>query len=85
MGGTAARSWGFYPDIAVASAYVLALLLQTTYSSFRHSPKKSLPALPLIFLTHLCYGIGFWRGLFTRLERAGAGPAREVVLEKIEV
>jgi len=39
----------------------------------------------LIFLTPLCYGIGFWHGLFTRLERAGAGPAREVVLEKIDV
>jgi len=85
LGGPAARSWGFYPDIAAASAYVLALAIQTAYSSFRHGPKKSLPALPLIFLTPLCYGIGFWRGLFTRLERAGAGPAREVVLEKIDV
>jgi len=36
-------------------------------------------------LTPLCYGIGFWRGLFTRLGQGGAGPAREVVLEKIDV
>jgi hypothetical protein len=29
---------------------------------------RSLTAIPLIVLTHVLYGLGFWRGLFTSLK-----------------
>jgi hypothetical protein len=44
---------------------------------------RSLGAAPLVVLTHLGYGWGFWRGLVTPLNRPGARPATEVVLERI--
>jgi hypothetical protein len=37
---------------------------------------------PMILLTHLCYGAGFWRGLFTPLKQAARTPA-PVLLEHI--
>ncbi len=47
---------------------------------------RVLGAMPLIVLTHVLYGFGFWRGLFTRLApagRPGAGPKTDVVLENV--
>jgi Glycosyltransferase like family 2 len=43
---------------------------------------RCLAAIPLIVLTHMLYGFGFWRGLFTRLTKAPAGSA-PVVLETL--
>lgn len=40
---------------------------------------------PLILLTHLIYGAGFWRGLFTRLPPSSPERAAQVALEKIPV
>lgn len=40
-------------------------------------------ALPLIVLTHLLYGYGFWRGLFTRLKPPGEPSKVSVTLEKV--
>ena len=39
--------------------------------------------IPLIVLTHLGYGLGFWRGLFTRLGRQRP-EAAEVVVEVLD-
>ncbi len=39
---------------------------------------RALAATPLVVLTHLLYGLGFWRGLFTRL--APPGQRREVAV-----
>jgi succinoglycan biosynthesis protein ExoA len=42
------------------------------------------PALvPLILLSHLSYGAGFWRGLFTSLRRGPSIGASQVELERI--
>jgi succinoglycan biosynthesis protein ExoA len=49
-----------------------------------HSKLRVLAALPLIVLTHVLYGAGFWRGLFTSLKRSGTRPSAEVVVEKIK-
>ena len=46
-------------------------------------PLHSLAATPLIVLTHVLYGFGFWRGLFTSLKPAGQRPKVEVALEKV--
>jgi hypothetical protein len=44
---------------------------------------QSVGALPLIVLTHVLYGWGFWRGLFTPLQTGGTSAPVEVVLEKV--
>ncbi len=44
---------------------------------------RSLAAMPLVVLTHLLYGLGFWRGLFTSLVPAGQRRNVEVLLESI--
>jgi len=62
--------------------YAVALLGQTGASAFRRGAGRSLLAMPVIVLTHLCYGVGFWWGLFTRLE-GGAVEKTEVVLERV--
>jgi hypothetical protein len=46
---------------------------------------KSVLALPLLVLTHICYGIGFWRGLFTKVTRGQMSMPTEVVLEQISL
>jgi hypothetical protein len=44
---------------------------------------RSAAAVPLIILTTLLYGFGFWRGLFTSLKPAARPPAPPVVLETV--
>ena len=40
--------------------------------------------MPFLFVTlHLGYGAGFWRGLFTPLNRPGLKASTEVALERI--
>jgi succinoglycan biosynthesis protein ExoA len=41
-----------------------------------------LRTIPFIFLTHLLYGLGFWRGLFTRLGRPPGQFPAPVALEQ---
>jgi hypothetical protein len=65
---------GFYALLVLGQA---AALIQTG-GLFR-----SLAAMPLMVLTHVLYGLGFWRGLFTTLKPRGQGPPTPVVLERI--
>jgi cellulose synthase/poly-beta-1,6-N-acetylglucosamine synthase-like glycosyltransferase len=64
--------------------YTLAVVLQTLALIPMGGVFRSLVALPLIVLTHIFYGLGFWRGLFTKL-KVGGGPRTDVpvTLEKI--
>jgi cellulose synthase/poly-beta-1,6-N-acetylglucosamine synthase-like glycosyltransferase len=65
--------------------YALAVLAQVIFLACDGQILKSLAALPLIVLTHILYGFGFWRGLFTPLEqRPGQRPATAVVLETVQ-
>jgi succinoglycan biosynthesis protein ExoA len=43
---------------------------------------RSLRAAPLIVLTHVLYGFGFWRGLFTKLKPPGARSDVPVKIER---
>jgi hypothetical protein len=43
----------------------------------------SLAAGPLIVLSHILYGLGFWRGLFTQLKSPQQRPPTPVLLEKL--
>ena len=63
--------------------YGLAVLAQAAASARRNGAVRSLLAAPLVVLTHLGYGFGFWRGLFTSLNRVGSKATTEVALERI--
>ena len=49
----------------------------------RHGFVRSVLAAPLLAVSHVFYGLGFWRGLFTRLHRGSGGPQVEVFLENV--
>jgi hypothetical protein len=63
--------------------YVLAVIVQTAVSAASKGLLRSLVASPLLVASHIFYGLGFWRGLFTRLKLPGEKPATEVNLEKV--
>ncbi len=63
--------------------YGLALAAQAMALIPQGGILKSLCAIPLIVLTHLGYGVGFARGLFTRLKSSPDRPKTEVVLETV--
>lgn len=63
--------------------YFLTLIAQTACSVSSKGLGRSLAALPLLFLTHLFYGLGFWRGLFTQPKSATRGTVGPVTLEKL--
>lgn len=62
-------------------AYAVAIIAQTLYSAAMHNPLYALFAMPLLTITHIFYGLGFWRGLFTRL-RPKTAVDSEVSLER---
>jgi succinoglycan biosynthesis protein ExoA len=47
--------------------YCVAVLIQAAVLALRSQVMRSVAAIPLIVLTHVLYGFGFWRGLFTTL------------------
>ena len=63
--------------------YGLAVLAQGLALAASGQVWQSLAAIPLIVLTHVLYGLGFWRGLCTSLKPPGERPAVEVVLETV--
>jgi succinoglycan biosynthesis protein ExoA len=65
------------------AVYGAALLAQAAVLVPQGGFFKSLAAMPLMFLTHVIYGAGFARGLFTRLKASPDRPKTEVVLETV--
>jgi cellulose synthase/poly-beta-1,6-N-acetylglucosamine synthase-like glycosyltransferase len=63
--------------------YVLALLAQAASLIPRGGLARSLAAIPLMGLSHILYGIGFWRGLSTRLNTSPNPEKVPVELEYI--
>jgi succinoglycan biosynthesis protein ExoA len=61
--------------------YGLAVVLQVIALMPSGGAWRGLCALPLITLTHLLYGYGFWRGLFTKLKPPGGRSDVPVNLE----
>ena len=70
--------------LAALGVYVLAVLVQAAALILRGGVRRSLAAIPFLVLTHILYGLGFWRGLFTRLNRGEQKSPVEVVLENIQ-
>jgi hypothetical protein len=73
--------WVFAP----LAAYAATVLAQTLASVPAHGVGRSLFAAPLLVASHVFYGLGFWRGLVTRLKQPGDKPATEVTLERVTV
>lgn len=63
--------------------YALAVLAQAVALAAGGRLLRTFASIPLIVLTHVLYGFGFWRGLFTPLRRPGQRPPGQVVLERI--
>ena len=63
--------------------YGLAVLAQGAALVPTGGCVRSLAAVPLVVLTHLLYGYGFWRGLFTKLKPPGQRAAVPVVIERM--
>lgn len=61
--------------------YFVATILQTLVSMKNAGVVRALLAWPLLVASHIFYGLGFWRGLFTKLNSNGDKPRTEVVLE----
>jgi succinoglycan biosynthesis protein ExoA len=64
--------------------YVVSVLMQTIALAAGGGGAYALAAMPLMVLTHLLYGFGFWRGLFTTLKPPGQRVPVEVIIEKIQ-
>jgi cellulose synthase/poly-beta-1,6-N-acetylglucosamine synthase-like glycosyltransferase len=77
--------WFGWVGLAPLAVYGVAVVGQTIASTKHHGLLMSLRAFPFIVLTHVFYGIGFWRGLFTRLKNTGEKPRVEVTLERIPI
>jgi len=70
---------------APLGAYVLVVLLQTLASMVTKGFLRSALAMPLLIASHLFYGLGFWRGMTTKLKASGVGPPTEVKLDSMPV
>ncbi len=74
---------------APLAVYVLALVVQAAALLPMGGIVRSALAIPLMALTHVLYGIGFWKGLFTKLDREGAQKPEaakvKVVVERITI
>ncbi|HHY84617.1 MAG TPA: glycosyltransferase [Verrucomicrobia bacterium] len=71
--------WGWLP----LAAYGLAVLVQTAEAALRSNLWRALCAMPLLALTNILYGCGFWYGLFTRIKPPRTGPAPDIRLETV--
>lgn len=63
--------------------YALAILMQTLALLPQGGLVRSVGALPFLVASHLCYGFGFWCGLFTRLKPPGVKSDVPVKLEAL--
>ena len=64
-------------------AYAVVLLLQTLALVLSRGVGNATMAFPLLAWSHLMYGFGFWRGLFTHLKQDRAKAPVEVKLETV--
>jgi len=64
--------------------YILLVLLQTVEFLPRGGVTRSLCALPLLPFPHVFYGLGFWRGLFTKLNATATRAVTPVELEFVK-
>lgn len=72
------------PVWLLAPLALYVLLVGASVISQPRSARASVPRIALfVVLTHIFYGLGFWRGLFTRLAPPGQRPKIDVELQTI--
>lgn len=69
--------------LAPLALYAAAVIVQTALSMPAHGFDRASLAMPLLVASHLFYGLGFWRGLFTRLKPPGLKSTVAVTLESV--
>ena len=67
------------------TVYGLALAVQGVALVPAGGVWRSAAAAPLVFMANVLYGVGFWRGLVTRLRPVSQETARDVRLERVPV
>lgn len=77
--GVALRFWAAMPLVL----YLGAVVTQTFASVPRYGVARAFLASPLLVASHVFYGLGFWRGLVTRLNTRRCATATQVNLEII--
>ena len=69
--------------------YALVVLGQGAWLVWSQGLMRGLGAVPFIVMTHVLYGLGFWRGIFTRLAEPGSasrpGGGEAVRLEAVPI
>lgn len=79
-----AAAWRFGQIVfAPLAAYLVVVLAQTLVSMTSKGFLRSLLASPLLVASHVFYGLGFWRGLVTKLKPKEGRPVVEVQLETV--
>ncbi len=71
------------PLLLPLAAYAVAILAQGLWLIAAGGVVRGVAAIPFVVLTHILYGFGFWKGLFTVLKPKGQGNRPPVVLEKV--
>jgi hypothetical protein len=65
--------------------YALAVAVQTLVAVSKSKLGLAARVLPLVALTNILYGLGFWRGLFLRITPPPPAPERDIWLETFPV
>ena len=71
---------------ALLGLYGVVVLLECVLLGLRGGILGGLATIPLVVVTHVLYGVGFWRGLFTTLKRPGKPgdpPRTSVALQTV--
>jgi len=70
--------------LAPLAVYLLAVAGQGAALAKQGGLSLATQATPLVVVTHVLYGAGFWRGLFTRLRKNVGARENAVTLERIQ-
>ncbi len=69
--------------LAPLALYGVAILLQTLVLMPQGGIVRAICAIPFLVASHIFYGLGFWRGLFTTLKPPGLKSTVPVQLERL--
>ena len=75
--------WLGWPVLIPLALYALAVVVQTAVSVPAHGFDRAMLAMPLLVTSHVFYGLGFWRGLFTKLKPPDQKSNVEVTIERM--
>jgi succinoglycan biosynthesis protein ExoA len=65
--------------------YLLVVLGQTVCVAAWSNPALAMLAMPMMILSNILYGLGFWRGLFIKIQTPPAAPEKDIRFETVPV